>query len=201
MTCAPSNRLTNHAGHYARKSLWDNLPEIKVWAEANQRFNDWISAVDITPVGKVLGNYGWHEGGTPCVAFRGKELWAKDTGPTPSEWQGPFILVGAPLSGEVAYFNRLFGNKCYAGNNGENWCFGPGSIRVDTRQYKARLTLDTSEMPTYGSPVAIEGEKGFWVFVPDQNGWKVFRDTFVTEAGHKEIDPKKSQPWRILKLK
>jgi len=201
LTCESRDRLAKHAGHYARKSLWENLPRVKVWSEANRQFNDWISAVDINTDGEAFGNYGWHEGGTPCVAFRGKELWAKDAGLSPSAWEGPFMRVGLPFSGEAAYFNRLFGDRCYASNKAEDWCFGPGSIKVGTKSYRTQLTLDTSEMPVYGSPVSIEEEKGFWVFVPDGDGWKVFRDTFVTEEGHREIDTNRSLPWRSLKAR
>lgn len=190
--------MLNKSGHYAKKSLWENLPNEKVWSKANQKFNDWFSAIDIDTKGEVFGNFGWHEGGTACVSLKGDELWAIDESSQPKKWVGPFERIGLAFSGDTSYFNRIFGTECYKSEIGENWCFGDGQIIIDSRKYKAAMQLDMSEMPEYGTPVTIDGRNGFWVFVPEKNGWNVFRDNFVTEDGHKEINPTITKPWHQL---
>lgn len=197
--CEPNAQLALRVGHYAKKSLWENLATQKVWSKANQRFNDgWISAVDIDKMGNAFANLGWHEGGTPCITFRGEELWAADTSAPPAKWEGPYIRVSASTNGETIYFNRIFGNKCYSSKAKEHWCFGDGQITIGKKRFKAFIQSDMSEAPEYGTPVNIDGNEGFLVFVPFQGGWKVFKDTFVTAEGRKDIDPAKTPPWLIL---
>jgi len=196
--CDSKASLSKHEGHYARNTVWEQLPKLQIWHNANQ-FKGWVSAVDIKPDGETFASFHWHEGGSVCAKFRGDVLWAKDNSSSPAKWEGPFLRVGSSSQApEVAYFNRLFGSKCYSASNGDTWCFGSGSIKINERIYQARLVLDRSEMPLYGSPVEIEQEKKFWVFVPYGSGWKVFQDTFVTEEGHEDVDPAISKPWQVL---
>lgn len=196
--CDSKASLAMHEGHYARKTVWEKLPALRNWNRANQ-FKGWVSAIDIKPDGESSASFRWHEGGNVCAKFRADVLWAKDSTSSLAEWEGPFLRVGSSSqSPEVLYFNRLFGTRCFVASRGENWCFGPGTIKINERLYQARLVLDSVEMPTYGSPVSIDREKNFWVFVPHGQGWKVFQDTFVTEEGHKDIDPAMSKPWMVL---
>lgn len=199
--CVTRDNLKLRTGHYARKTFWDMLPNIKIWSEAMVKFNEYAtSAIEISTNGDLQFIDGWHEGSEgACVRFQGNELWAKKPYESSPEWVGPFIHVGLAKSDSVIYFDRIFGDRCYISTAGERWCFKSGSILIDGKQYKAECFLDTSEMPIYGTPVSIEKMEGFWVFVPTDNGWKIFQDTFVTLDGHKEIDPKKSLPWRTLK--
>ncbi len=199
--CESRDSLKLHAGHYARKAFWENLPKVKNWSEAMTKFNEYAtSAIEISVNGEVLLIDGWHEAAeNACVHFRNRELWAKKPYDSSSEWVGSFIHVGAAKSDSAVYFERVFGDNCYVSNNNEHWCFKSNSILIDAKRRKANLVLDTSEMPTYGTPVAIDAEKGFWIFVPTNDGWKIFQDTYVTSEEHEEINPSKSVPWRILK--
>jgi len=197
--CKNLGRIGHYAGHYARKEIWDLLPKLRHWWKAN-RIDGSISAVDIARDGETTASFNWHEGGSVCVRFHGKELWAKNAYTSSTKWEGPFIRIASDDAAKIdnAYFARLFGKKCYASNVGENWCFGDGSIGIDGRMYRAKLEFDTTELPSYGSVISADGEKDFWVFVPQRNGWKVFRDTLVTDGEREEIDPNKSLPWRAL---
>jgi hypothetical protein len=196
--CESKASLARHEGHYARKALWESLPKLRDWNGAN-RLKGWVSAFDIKADGETSASLRWHEGGSVCARFRGNALWAKESNSSRAKWEGPFLRVGSSSEDpKVIYFNRLFGSKCFVANGGENWCFGPGAIKINERAYQARLVLDSHESPTYGSPVSIEQKEGLWVFVPHGKGWKVFQDTFTTEEGHKDIDPARSKPWRVL---
>lgn len=195
--CTSRAVLKKHTGHYAEKTFWNMLPKVKIWAETGISS---ISAVDILDTGESIASYSWHEGGDCCVQLRGNEVWVKNPNDDKknSQWVGPFIRVSSTGYKETPYFDRIFGNHCFKSNKNEQWCFGPGSIKVGTKRYKANIVTDTSEMPTYGTPVRIEGENNFWIFVPWGEGWKVFKDTFLT-VEDRAVDPNKSTPWRKLK--
>ena len=206
--CTPAHRLPKHAGHYARQSLWRNLPEAQVWSLANQKHGGQISAVEIGEKGEIASSYSWHEGGGhTCVAFRKDALWVKDDN-LPTAWHGPFVRVADPAPTpnrtkhwEEIYFARLFGDTCYRSNGGGDWCFGNSSIKMGAKHIKARLALDMMEMPIYGSPVLTDEDRKFWVFVPTATGWNVFRDGYITEEGYKQVDPNTAPPWRVLTRK
>jgi len=192
--CTPSQQLKKHAGHYAFKPFWDKLPNSKIWSASGMHS---ISAIEIDASGNASGIFAWHERGEMCVQLRGTELWANevlDTGKQP-KWVGPYIRIGAASKNESMYFTRIFGEACFKSDNNETWCFGAGSIKVGSKKYAAELIADTSEMPTYGTPVEIKGEKAYWVFVPWKGGWKVFKD--IGDLS-KPINPQKAKPWRIL---
>ena len=53
-------------------------------------------------------------------------------------------------------------------------------------------------MPAYGTPVHVEGQAGYWIFVPQPNGWTVYRDDDVTTPGHRDINPDRDPPWHTL---
>lgn len=192
--------LKSRSGSYARKSFWEHLPEIKIWADAIAKYNHYeVSAVDISGNGDIIINAGWHEGYPPSAfQFREDGLWVKDTS---SEWTGPFVRVGASREDETIYFNRIFGNSCYTSEINEHWCFQSGTIQIDDKNHITELIPELVEMPTYGTPVSINRErKSFLMFVPTDNGWKIFKDTFVSTDDYVAIDPVKATPWRVLTL-
>jgi hypothetical protein len=202
--CESKASLAGHEGHYARKALWENLPELRDWNSAN-RFKGMVNAFTIDATGETFAELHWHEGGSVCAKFRGDALWAKESSSPHSRWEGPFLRVSSSSEDtKVVYFNRLFGSQCFVANGGESWCFGPGTISINGQAHQARLVLDTVEFPKYGSSVSVQGppsiqrEGGVWVFVPHGKGWKVFQDTLISEEGHQDIDPTRSQPWRVL---
>lgn len=199
--CDSKDSLKIAAGHYSKKVFWENLPKLNNWPETLEKFNSYdSSAINIFADGGFASVDGWHEsGGVTCVHFRGKELWAKNPYGAAHAWIGPFIQVGTANADDIIYFDRIFGNSCYISNKQERWCFQSGTIIIDSERHSAKLVLDTSEMPTYGSSVAIDNKEGFLVFVPIDDGWKIFQDTFVSSDGHKDIDPANSLPWRVLK--
>jgi hypothetical protein len=202
--CDSQDRLKSHAGHYAKKIFWENLPKLKSWAETMKRFNTYdSSAINIFTDGMLASIDGWHEAGAPnCVQFRNNELWVRNPYDPKTEWLGPFIRVGSAdpaYSENRYYFDKIFGDGCYTSDKQERWCFQSGTVFIDSKRHDAELALDTSEMPDYGTPVSIDKKDGFWIFVPIAGGWNVFQDTFVSAEDHKDIDPKKSVPWRVLK--
>lgn len=194
--CIGDSELSAFGNHYARKDVWERLPSSKALYEAYGDF--YLQAVEVTKSG-VMGILGWHEWAEACVQRRDGEFWARLLNESDAEWEGPFIAVEAKAGFERAYFNRIFGESCYKTVDDEQWCFGDGTIQVGKRVLQAKLVLDPSEMPGYGLPVDIEGEPvGFWIFVPKQGAWHVFKDGFVTQEGRVDIDPEQSPPWRVL---
>lgn len=202
--CASPSHLKSHAGHYAKKIFWDNLPAVNNWPEALRKFNSYdSSAINIYDTGMVAIIFGWHEGATvTCANFRDSELWIKDPASPKSKWIGPFIKVGAivpPYAENQYYFVKLFGNSCYTSDKKERWCFQPGAISIDAKLHPAELVLDTSEMPETGTPVTIDkDEENTLIFTPTPKGFKVFKYTFDPEEGYSQIDPHKTLPWRTL---
>ncbi|WP_310344908.1 hypothetical protein [Rhodoferax saidenbachensis] len=197
--CMDGPELSAFGTRFAREDVWAKLPETKTLGET---FGDYaLQAVEVTEFG-VIGSLGWHEGPNVCVQHRDGELWAQVLGAGDAKWEGPFIAVDAKGGFERAYFNRIFGKACYQTVEGEDWCFGDGSIQIGGRALKTAVLLDTSEMPEYGIPVTVEGEPaGFWMFVRVQEQWHVFKDEVVTQEGHVDIDPAQFPPWRVLRLK
>lgn len=194
--CMDGPELSAFGTRFARKDVWDKLPETKTLGEA---FGDYaLQAVEVTKFG-VMGSLGWHEGPNVCVQHRDGKLWAQVLGAGDAKWEGPFIAIDAKSGFERAYFNRVFGESCYKTADDEQWCVGDGTIQIGQRVLQAKMLLDLSEMPDYGIPVSVEGEPvGFWMFVPVQGGWHVFKDEVVTQEGHVDIDPERFPPWRVL---
>lgn len=194
--CMDVSELSAFGTRFARKDVWDKLPETKTLGET---FGDYaLQAVEVTEFG-VMGSLGWHEGPDVCVQRRDGDLWAQQLGVGDAKWEGPFIAIDAKGGFERAYFNRVFGRACYNTASDEQWCFGDGTIQMGQRVLQAKMVLELSEMPSYGIPVRVEGEPaGFWMFVPVQGGWHVFKDEFVTQEGHVDIDPAHFPPWRVL---
>lgn len=86
--CYTRDALKSHAGHYAKKVFWENLPKTKIWSKAKKKFNTYyISAIDISTNGEISFIDGWHEAMTgSCVRFEGKELWAKNPYGSSPKW-------------------------------------------------------------------------------------------------------------------
>lgn len=195
---ASSEKLKSYSGTYVRKTFWDHLPEVRNWNEAKHKYNlHEVSAVLIEKDGSIMINAGWHEGYPPSsYEFREDGLWVKDSS---SQWTGPFFRVGEPRQDEKIFFNRIFGESCYTSNTGEHWCFHSESIEMDGKIHKAELIPDSSEMPTYGTPVSIDGDrKSFLMFVPTNTGWKIFKDTYVSGDEYVETDPLTAKPFAEL---
>lgn len=206
--CATKAELSLHSGHYAKKSILEGMEKEKIWFKVNQKFsNGYITAVNIEKNGDNVAIADWHEGSpNTCLRFRGEELYATDSTSAPLKWEGPFIRVGDTSHVETVYFNKMFNNQCYMSKTGERWCFNNGQILINDKAYKAFFQLDMSELPSYGTIVSIYGNpfkstisgNDILVFVPFKGGWKIYKDTYVTDDEYKEINPKKDPAWQIL---
>ena len=189
--------VVDRTGAYARKSFWENLPDNRIWSVALEKYNQYdATAVDLTPDGRAAITMGWHEADTAKeFEFRTDGLWIKGYS---SEWTGPFVRIGNSGQDEVLYFNRIFGSNCFTSDKNERWCFQSGAIQIDSKIHKAELKLDLNETPDYGTPIFIDNEEhNLLMFVPINNGWKIFQDTVLGDD-RVEIDPNKMEPWRTL---
>lgn len=187
---------TAPSGVYARKSFWEHLPG-GIWSVAIEKYNSYeISGLTIDHDRMVMGSAGWHEGYTPYgMETRDDGIWVEDSS---KKWTGPFIRVGdyngKDTDEEMLYFGQVFGKRCFFSETKEHWCFGTGAIEIDGQKYDAKLALDMIETPTFGNDVQVNGPKLHYVdlvFVPSQNGWKVFKDANVDDTGDKA-------PWHVL---
>lgn len=190
-------------GLYAKELIWEQLPLTRHWFKVTKQhhgeFGDVFLDSKATGGNSNIGaTFWWHEGANPCIEFRRGALWAGFRTDSGLLWDGPYIRVGTDIDKRVAYFNRLFGAHCYVDNDGIKWCFGDAHILVGDRRVSASLHLDSSESPTYGNVVKIEGEDKLWVFVPVKDGWKVFKDTWYGESRVVDIDPDSTPAWRSL---
>lgn len=213
--CLNAEALRPFGQVFADKREWEMLPHLRDWSAVRNAQTQ--IRKDRMPAGgggidafvlrgdQVIGSLGWHEGVSVCVQQRDGEYWARMPPSEPSKlppWEGPFIPVpGASVEHtDTAYFNRIFGQACHETEENEPWCFGDGSLQIGAKHYRTELVLDGSEMPNYGSPVRLAGQKeGFLVFVPVGDGWNVYKDDYVSKDDHVEVDPKRDPPWRKLR--
>jgi len=211
--CLSAEALRPFGQVFADKKEWEMLPRLRDWSAVRNaqtqirkyRMRAGGGSIDafVLRGDQVIGSLGWHEGVSVCVQHRDGEYWARMPQSEPSKhppWEGPFIPVHGAATEKAAYFNRIFGQVCHDSEEHEPWCFGDGSLRIGDTQYLAELVLDGSEMPNYGSPVRLAGQKeGFLVFVPAGDGWSVYKDDYVSKDDHVEVDPKRDPPWRKLR--
>lgn len=215
--CMSIEALSAYSQVFVDKVDWELLPQTRTWsalAKERSRVKKERGAKDGSirafyfskNSDHVSGSLGWHEYLPVCVEQRGGEFWARIHAPAQErlpevkgDWEGPFIAVTGATDPGTAYFNRIFGQVCHESEERQSWCFTDGALQIDNKRYRAELMLDTVEMPNYGSPVELEGqEKGFLVFVPFGDGWNVYKDDWVTNDGHVEIDPRRDPPWRRI---
>lgn len=198
--CLSKAELRAYYGNWAKKSIWDELNTNKNWGRI-QRSGELIDAVMVTRQGDNHVSLAWHEGAEGCIQQRAGQLWARLNGPdgyTPTSWEGPFTFIGTDTDVAVAYFRKIFDHHCYRSDNGDKWCFDDGFVNINNQRSKATLLLDGSEVPEYGTPLAIEGMEGLYLFVPSGQGWKVFKDTWASDENRVPVEPNGSAPWRTL---
>lgn len=215
--CHESRSLTKREGVYARRDIWDSLPNAADWSALKPQ----LATGDVLSVTvRANGNFGsatniWHEGITTCIKLpsEGKgQLWATAISDgnldrpvaeivKAAKWEGPFLRIGPAHAEERLYFQRLFGTACFETQRGTSWCFGPGYIDYGSRTYTAELVLDRIEMPTYGFPVLAteigSKERRLWFFVRSGDAWQVFEEKL--HVNERAADKTVRKPWMTLK--
>lgn len=199
--CDSGGRLKKISGSYVAKQLWDELVLKKNWSEVtskNSPMNGYPTLwIDKTGEPTLSS---WHEAASnACLNASGDKLWAysKDD---PKRQRLQYIRIGD--IGETvlsdALLGRIFGKQCFQDAKGARWCFDRGTLAIGERKYVAQLVMDGSEMPGYGTPLSVGGQKDFWIFVPYATGYKVFRDVLASDPKRKPINPNVDIPWQIL---
>ena len=193
------------------RDVWDALPRVRDWAaitaaRRQAREHDGLPAYGVDAVylqgrEKIMGLVGWSEARPVCVQVRDGELWAAvldEHFKEQPQWYGPLVPSRDFNALDLSYYNRIFGTVCYDSEKREHWCFAPGALIIDGKPRTVTLQLDRTNMPPYGTPLRVEGQGGYWIFVPIANGWKVYRDDDVTTPGHRDINPAHDLPWHTL---
>lgn len=226
--CNQEKLLSRYEGHYVEKDFWIKLEKTKNYAlSANKE--SYLLAVDIDKHGFVSVGYNWHEGQAyECSFERGDVLWScsdtwcsklqidrqrqlfisestythKDIVSLPEKlpMSGPLIRVGKSNDYSI-YFEKIFQHKCYISDVGEKWCFGKKEITIDSKVHQVYLELDIVLMPHYGNIVAFDDKSSdnLFVFVPYENGWKIFQDSWIDRENYIPVNPLTDKPWRILR--
>lgn len=225
--CNQQRLLSGYEGHYVKKDYWIRLEKTKNYAlSANQENN--LRTVNIGKDGFVSVGYNYHEGQNfECTFEKENVLWLcndswcskfqidyekhlfisdftyelKELASLPKEipMVGPFIQVGN--SGDYSvYFETIFQHKCYNSDIGEKWCFGKDEVIIDNKVHKVYLELDIVFTPRYGNALSFDNQlsSDLFVFVPYNNGWKIFQDSWIDSENHVEVNPLTDKPWRIL---
>jgi hypothetical protein len=225
--CNQQKLLSRYEGHYVKKDYWIGLEKTKNHAlSSNQESN--LMTVNIDKDGFVGLGYSYHEGQNfECTFEKDNVLWScvdnwceklqidhqkqlfisestyelKELASLPKviPMVGPLIRVGK-FRDYTVYFEKIFQHKCYISDVGEKWCFGKDEISIDEKIRKAYLKLDMSEIPEYGNTLTFDYDynEDMFVFVPYENGWKIFQDTWLTIENHIPVNPLTDKPWRIL---
>jgi hypothetical protein len=195
------------------RDVWDALPRVRDWAaitgarrQAREREGlpaDGVDAVYLQGREQIVGLTAWHEPRPVCVQVRDSELWAAvldERFRQQPQWHGPLVPSRDFNALDLSYYNRIFGTVCYDSEKHEHWCFAPAALVIDGKARTVTLQLDRTNMPGYGTPLRVEGQAGYWVFVPIEDGWKVYRDDDVSRPGHRDINPDRDPPWHTLRL-
>lgn len=211
--CLTDVGLRQRGWPLVEREVWEALPRQRDWAaiaaaRAQARERDGLPLKGVDAVyfqgrERVIGMIGWREPRPVCVQVRDGEAWAALIDERFKErpsWYGPMVATRDFNTLDVSYYNRIFGTVCYDDEKKEHWCFAPAALIVNGKPYTATLQLDRTNMPNYGTPVRVEGQAGYWIFVPVADGWKVYRDDDVTTPGHRDINPERDPPWHTLRV-
>lgn len=196
--CPGDKRLIQIEGYYAHSTVLKALPKVRIWSQAFSAAVADSSGFRISKL-NVHRNWGWHEGdpGGSCIRVEGTFYWLLPRNER-ERLAGPFVRLGGLDEDEGGAYLSKFMTGCFTSQANERWCLSPDAITFEKKHHKIKLQKDTSEAPTYGTALRVEGSTSmFWVFVPIANGWMVFRDEWVTTEGREEVDP--SRPWQVLK--
>ncbi len=218
--------LSRYAGQYILKDFWDDLGKKRDWSAAKTKEVDRI-AITIDKNGIVGVGENWHEGQHFECAFvkynqiwlydysdnsyallkiKNNQLWISNLSNEPEvlfkniPLMGPLIRIGSSDTEESSiYFQKIFQHKCFKDEIGQKWCFGDNQITINQKKFKMYFRLETVEPPSYGTVLSLnEFSDNYWVFIPYKKGWKVFKDTYMYNVNHKEINPLTDKPWHIL---
>ncbi len=194
--------LKNYKGSYINSKIIDNIKKNRDFLSSIDK-NEPIDEISIMENGKVQYGDNYHEG------------WFWDVNdPTPEECiiiiedKNTIILRTAessPSGRKVDnkyirdtknfLFNILF-QGCFEDSQKEKWCFKDGNILINGKEYHASLHYDGSEISGKGNILDVYNESLFWVLIPTENGWKIYKTDWMSKEGveHMDID----KPWKIL---
>lgn len=198
--CNGDVRLKNYAGLWVWPKLSEALKKSRSWNDALLQVDTKIASVFVHDQ-KVAVSFNWHEGDDNgnCIRANAGKIWVQINHEA-KKWRGP--LMATPVRDpeeEGAYYLSLFFTGCYSSDHNERWCLSPHEITIGADKIPAKLQMDQSEMPDYGTPIAVESKSlPFMIFTPRKNGWAVFQDDWASSETRVPVDPAKSKPWRIL---
>ena len=191
--------MSRHAGAFAEVDLIDHVSQSRVWDTNPYR----LTAVNISKDGITTLVYAWHEGTLledehpeRCLQFQGNTLTLSAPDSSPPIHFAKIAEQSTGMEEDAPYFDLLF-KGCYRDQGDHRWCFTAQNISIDGKPRKARLKLDTSELPEGGSALEVENEKLFWIFKPESDGWLVQKSSWASAKDYVEIDWTK--PWVRLR--
>lgn len=196
--------LAARAGVYVPSQLLDRVRKTRRWdLGLKENLPGGITELRIGRDGHVGISWSWHEGamlgrevGHGCLSFDGPELRLK-WGSEPTT--GPFVQVADAShvdDEDGPYFDLLF-TGCYtASPGGERWCFEPHQVTVGRLRRQAQFKVDLMELPEAGSILQVAGDHLFWLFVPQGEGWAVYRTGWASAPDYRE--PDWAKPWQVL---
>ncbi len=198
--CNGNAKLKQYEGLWVWPKLNAALQKSRSWNTALMQVDTQISSVFVQDQ-KVAVSFNWHEGDDSgnCIRVNAGKVWVQINHQA-KKWQGPLIATPVrDLEQEGAYYLSQFFTGCYHSDNNERWCLSPTEITIGSEKIPAKLQMDRSEMPDYGTPIAVEGKNlPFLIFVPRKQGWAVFQDDWASSETRVPVDPDKSKPWHIL---
>lgn len=211
--CLTNAGLRQRGWPLVDRDVWNALPRVRDWAaitaaRRQAREHDGLPPEGVDAVyfegrEQIMGLVAWHESRPVCVQVRDGELWAAVLDghfKEQPQWHGPLVPSHDFNALDLSYYNRIFGTVCYDSEKREHWCFAPGALIIDGKPRTVALVLDRTNMPAYGTPLRVEGQSGYWIFVPIDHGWKVYRDDDLTVPGHRDIQPDRDAPWHTLRI-
>lgn len=205
--CKATSQLKKFNGHYIKPEIWNRFSIERNWNLIWSSINTEFAAFGIRDGEPYAITKMFHEGIGACFKIKENQFWFRSSLNSLDEgkWMGPFLRVGAADDEGRIYFDQIFQKKCFTSDpDKERWCFDSGAININGKIHKASLMFDPFFSPRadhIGSEVRVddEMENFYWIFLPDGDGWKVFREELRDDVDHDtKLEPSALKVWRSL---
>lgn len=197
--CTGDPALDALAGYYAHTSVIAAARVQKSWPAI-------LASTDAQLAGLIIKDrsvrraLAWHESdsGSNCIEVNGEDVFLKAE--DEPKRAGAYRRLATIDQNESWSYLNLFASGCYAASNKTRWCISKSGITVDSKPLAVTFSLDTMEQPGYGTALKTGDERlPFLVLVPSPVGFRVFRDTWLSDEKRKPVYPARDKPWLTLK--
>jgi hypothetical protein len=196
--CKGNPALDALSGYYASFSVLAAAEKFKSWPQILGATYAQVAGLTVKDR-DIRRSLAWHEGdeGGNCLLVHGDSITLK-VKDEPKSSDGYRKIATLSEVESWAYLN-LFAAGCYSATDKTQWCISKSGITIDAKPLDAKFSLDVIEQVDYGTNIMVKGSKlPFLVLAPIPNGFRVFKDTWVSDENRKPVNPHRDKPWLVL---